>query len=143
MQGRAPLLLSSPFLAIFPPAVAKVYIVSFRTQDDRLALIKRIFQYSDGINGGLTHEADDSYDEFGRLKRPVSFFQQRTAAIQRSPHGNPLAVVYRSVDSTVRVRNGLDLASGENDWKPSDGYHRDPLGYCRNACDGFHLCCSI
>jgi hypothetical protein len=29
-------MLSPRFLAIFPPAVAKVYIVSFRTYDDRL-----------------------------------------------------------------------------------------------------------
>jgi hypothetical protein len=31
----SPLLLSPGFLAIFAPAVAKVYIVSFRTHDDR------------------------------------------------------------------------------------------------------------
>jgi hypothetical protein len=34
-QTEAPLLLSPGFLAILRPAVAKVYIVSFRTHDDR------------------------------------------------------------------------------------------------------------
>jgi hypothetical protein len=34
LVGKAPLL-SPGFLAIFAPAVAKVYIVSFRTHDDR------------------------------------------------------------------------------------------------------------
>src|SRR4029453_17274001 len=33
--NKPPLLLSPGFLAIFAPAVAKVYIVSFRTHDDR------------------------------------------------------------------------------------------------------------
>jgi hypothetical protein len=77
-------LLSSGFLAIFQPAVAKVYIVSFRTHDDRRP--SKFIVLADNMRSAITMAWDHGGSDF------QSRFDKSTAQAQEMKEG-PLRVL--------------------------------------------------
>jgi hypothetical protein len=77
-------LLSSGFLAIFQPAVAKVYIVSFRTHDDRRP--SKFIVLADNMRSAITMAWDHGGSDF------QSRFDKSTAQVQEMKEG-PLRVL--------------------------------------------------
>jgi hypothetical protein len=93
-------LLSPGFFAIFAPAVAKVYIVSFRTHDDRRP--SKFIVLADNMKSAINMAWEHGGSEFRlRFDKSIGQADERRGAAGFVEHGRPLGCTFNSASRGI------------------------------------------